>query len=95
MAPRPIPARHYGTEPLPSGAEAMGETFAAFPFWFLRITCGRCGKPMPLPTAPCECRVVRGRRRGVAGHPGGQGGRCTGIEGVSSRPVRRIVVREG
>jgi hypothetical protein len=47
MTPRPIPARHwrsYGTEPLPSGAEALGEPFAAFPSWFLRIECDRCGK---------------------------------------------------
>ena len=39
--------RHWrsdGTEPLPSGAEAMGEPFAAFPSWFLRIECDRCGK---------------------------------------------------
>jgi hypothetical protein len=33
-----------GSEPLPSGAEAMGEPFAAFPSWFLRIACDRCGK---------------------------------------------------
>ena len=39
--------RHWrsdGTEPLPSGAEAMGEPFSAFPSWFLRIECDRCGK---------------------------------------------------
>jgi hypothetical protein len=39
--------RHWrsdGSEPLPSGAEAMGEPFSAFPSWFLRIECDRCGK---------------------------------------------------
>ena len=39
--------RHWrsdGTEPLPSGAEAMSEPFAAFPSWSLRIECDRCGK---------------------------------------------------
>jgi hypothetical protein len=44
---RPAPRRHWrsdGTEPLPSGAEAMGKPFAAFPSRFLRIECGRCGK---------------------------------------------------
>ena len=47
MTARPIPRRHWrsdGTEPLLSGAEAMGEPFAAFPSWFLRIECDRCGK---------------------------------------------------
>jgi hypothetical protein len=29
---------------LPSGAEAMDEPFCAFPSWFLRIECDRCGK---------------------------------------------------
>ena len=28
----------------PSPAEALGEPFAAFPSWFLRITCDRRGK---------------------------------------------------
>ena len=34
MTTRSAPRRHwrsYGTDPLPSGAEAMGEPFAAFP----------------------------------------------------------------
>jgi hypothetical protein len=47
MTPRPIPARHwrsYGTDPLPTGAEALDEPFSAFPSWFLRITCDRRGK---------------------------------------------------
>jgi len=42
-----LPARHwrsYGTDPLPTPAEAMLEPFSAFPSWFLRITCDRCGK---------------------------------------------------
>ena len=41
------PRRHRrsdGSEPLPFGAEAMGEPFAAFPSWFLRVECDRCGK---------------------------------------------------
>jgi hypothetical protein len=47
MTTTSAPKRHWrsaGTEPLPSGAEAMGEPFAAFPSWFLRIECDRCGK---------------------------------------------------
>jgi hypothetical protein len=42
-----VPRRHwrsYGTEPLPSGPEAMAQPLAAFPSWFLRIECERCGK---------------------------------------------------
>ncbi|HEY2257646.1 MAG TPA: hypothetical protein VGI11_18575, partial [Variovorax sp.] len=47
MTARPIPARHwrsYGDDPLPSGRVAMDEPFRAFPRWFMRITCDRCGK---------------------------------------------------
>ena len=47
MTARPIPKRHwssYGGGPLPSSREALGEPFRAFPSWFMRITCDRCGK---------------------------------------------------
>src|ERR1700733_2529436 len=47
MTARPVPKRHwrsYGNDPLPTGAEAMDEPFNAFPSWFLRIECDRCGK---------------------------------------------------
>ena len=46
-ARRPVPKRHwrsYGDDKLPTGAEALDEPFAAFPSWFMRITCDRCGK---------------------------------------------------
>ncbi len=36
--------RSYGNDPLPTPAEALAEPFAAFPSWFLRIECDRCGK---------------------------------------------------
>ena len=36
--------RSYGTEPLPTPAEALDLPLAAFPSWFLKITCDRCGK---------------------------------------------------
>jgi hypothetical protein len=42
-----VPQRHwrsYDNEPLPTPAEALGEPLAAFPSWFLRIGCDRCGK---------------------------------------------------
>ena len=47
MAFQTPPQRHwrsYGTDPLPMAAEAMNEPFRAFPSWFLRIECDRCGK---------------------------------------------------
>jgi hypothetical protein len=47
MAGRKRPERYwlsYGDDPLPTGAEAMDEPFAAFPSWLMRITCDRCGK---------------------------------------------------
>jgi hypothetical protein len=46
-AARPVPRRHwrsYGDEPLPTGKDALDEPFRAFPSWFMRITCDRCGK---------------------------------------------------
>ena len=47
MTARPVPKRHWrcdGDVPLPTGAEALDEPFSAFPSWFLRIECDRCGK---------------------------------------------------
>jgi hypothetical protein len=44
---RPPPERHwrsYGTDPLPTAQEALQQPMRAFPSWFLRITCDRCGK---------------------------------------------------
>jgi hypothetical protein len=34
----------YGTEPMPTLAEALSKPLRAFPSWFLKITCDRCGK---------------------------------------------------
>ena len=100
MAVRTPPQRHwhsYGTEPLPTGAEALDEPYSAFPSWFLRITCDRCGKDRMLsethtPQRDMPIRDIFWRMR----HDGcGRPGRVellTGIEGASSRPVRRIVL---
>jgi len=47
MPARPVPRRHwrsYGDRPLPSGTEALDKPLRAFPSWFLRIVCDRCGK---------------------------------------------------
>ena len=47
MTARPVPRRHwcsYGDHPLPTGEQALEESLRAFPSWFLRIVCERCGK---------------------------------------------------
>jgi hypothetical protein len=101
MPPRPVPKRHwrsYGNDPLPSGAEALDEPLRAFPSWFLRIECDRCGKVQMVNEVPMKrgatmlIRDILARMR----HDGcgGRAGKVellTGIEGASSRPVRRIV----
>ena len=54
MTARPIPPRHwrsYGTEPLPTGQETLNQPFRAFPSWFMRVTCDRCGKDRMLNVA--------------------------------------------
>jgi hypothetical protein len=44
---RPPPQRHwrsYGAESLPTAREALDLPLRAFPSWFLKLTCDRCGK---------------------------------------------------
>jgi hypothetical protein len=103
---RPPPTRHwrsYGTDPLPTPAEALDQSLSAFPSWFLKITCDRCGKDRMLSEThapkhqremPIRVLLARARHDGC----GGRAGRVellTGIDGASSRPVRRIVLRAG
>ena len=104
MTARPVPRRHwrsYGNDPLPSGAEALDEPLRAFPSWFPRIVCERCGKERMISEAYMPQRDMlirdildRARHDGCGGRAG-KVELLTGIEGASSRPVRRIVVREG
>jgi hypothetical protein len=52
----PVPTRHwrsYGNDPLPTGQEALDEPFRAFPSWFLRIECDRCGKVQMVQRGAC------------------------------------------
>jgi hypothetical protein len=101
MTTRPVPRRHwrsYGNDPLPTPAEALCEPFGAFPSWFLRITCDRCGKDRMVNEshAPWGNRTLsqilaRTRHDGCGGHAG-KAELLTGIEGVSSRPVRKIML---
>jgi hypothetical protein len=101
---RPPPERHwrsYGDDHLPSPAEALAEPFVAFPSWFLRIECERCGKVQMVSQVyferghlPLRTILAKMRHDGCGGLPA-KAELLTGIEGVSSRPVRRIVLRAG
>ena len=98
---QPVPKRHwrsYGDDKLPTGVEALDEPFRAFPSWFMRITCDRCGKDRMLNEAhmkrsdvPIRDIIKRMRHDGCGGRAG-KVELLTGIEGASSRPVRRIVL---
>jgi hypothetical protein len=102
-APRPVPRRHwrsYGNDPLPSGEQALDEPLRAFPSWFLRIVCERCGKErmisethMPQGDMLIGDILDRMRHDGCGGRAG-KAELLTGIDG-SSRPVRRILLRDG
>jgi hypothetical protein len=75
----------------------------AFPSWFLHIVCDRRGKGRMLNEAHVSAgqRNMRLRDLLARARHEGCGGRAlkaellTGTEGVSSRPVRRIVLRGG
>jgi hypothetical protein len=104
MTTRSVPRRHwrsYGNDPLPTAAEAMDEPLSAFPSWFLRIECDRCGKVQMVNEAHARWRdrslrdiIARMRHDGCGGRAG-KAELLTGIEGVSSRPVRNIVLMDG
>ena len=103
MTVRPILTRHwrsYGDEPLPTGREALDEPFRAFPSWFLRIQCDRCGKAQMfnethMKRGDMRIRAILDRmRHDGCGGRAGKAELLTDIEGASSRPVRRIVLRE-
>ena len=66
MTGRPVPRRHwrsYGDDPLPTSREALNEPFGAFPSWFMRITCDRCGKDQMKHRATEAFRAVERRVR--------------------------------
>ena len=98
MTPQPRRWRSYGSELLPTGQEALDEPFAAFPSWFLRIECDRCGKVQMVNEAHAQWRacslrdIIARMRHDGCGGLAGKAELLTGIEGVSSRPVWRIVL---
>jgi hypothetical protein len=101
---RPPPARHwrsYGDDKLPTAAEALAEPFSAFPSWFMRIECDRCGKVRMVNEAYTPQRdmlirdiLARMRHDGCGGRVG-KVELITGIEGASSHRVRKIVLVAG
>ena len=102
MTARPIPTRHwrsYGTEPLPTGKEALDQPFSAFPSWFMRITCDRCGKDRILNEAHMNRSYMlvrdiidRMRHDGCGGRAGRDAGEqfhhCQQPAGAAARPGR-------
>jgi hypothetical protein len=101
---RTPPKRHwrsYGDGPLPTGAEALDEPFSAFPSWFTRVTCDRCGHVRMFNEThsgqrhlPIRTILEKMRHDGCGGRPE-RAKLITGIETASSRPVRKIVVIDG
>ena len=82
-----------------SGREAPDEPFRAFPSWFMRVTCDRCGKERMFSEVhsaqramPIRAILDRMRHDGCGGRAG-KAELVSGIEGASSRPVRKIVLR--
>src|SRR5271165_2267676 len=98
MTSQTPPKRHwrsYGTDPLPTSAEALDEPLRAFPSWFLSITCDRCGKAhMKRGDMPISAILDKMRHDGCGGRAG-LAVLLTGIEGASSCPVRKIVLHAG
>jgi hypothetical protein len=88
----PAPQRHwrsYGTDPLPTGTEALDEPLNAFPSWFPRVECDRCDQVQlvnqpHMPGGDMQIRTILDKMRhdGCGGLPG-KAGLVTGIEGVS------------
>jgi hypothetical protein len=75
--------------------------FSAFPSWFLRIECGLCGKVVMINEShaatklrgrPLSEILARMRHDGCGGLPSKAELLSGGIEGASSRPVRKIVL---
>jgi hypothetical protein len=100
---RTLPKRHwrsYGSNPLPTAQEALNQMFSAFPSWFLRIECDLCGKVTMINEAHAATKLrgrtlaeilARMRHDGCGGFPA-KAELLTGVGGVSSQPVRCIVL---
>jgi hypothetical protein len=84
-----------------SAEEALALPLRAFPSWFLRIVCGRCGKERVINEAHAPWRamrlvhILRRMRHHDCGGLPAYVELLSGVEGVGSRPVRLIVLRAG
>ena len=90
--------RSYGNGPLPTPQQALDEPFRAFPSWFLRIECDRCGKVQMInqihvaqDDLPLRTILARARHEGCGGHAAKAELR-PGTEADSSGPA--IVLRD-
>jgi hypothetical protein len=97
--PRARVWQSYGDDPLPSAEEALARPLWAFPSWFLRTECERCGKVqlineihMPRRHLPLRTIIDRMRHDGCGGRPA-KVELLTGVESAFSSPVRRIVLK--
>jgi hypothetical protein len=102
-AVRTPPERHwrsYGTGPLPTPQDALDQPLKAFPSWFLRIECERCFKDSMFSEAAMSernrslalCVLISRISHGSCGGRVGRAELLSGIDDVSRRPVRRIVL---
>src|SRR4029077_17980042 len=84
------------SEPLPTAREALDEPLAAFPSWFMRITCDRCGQQRMFSETHAAGQrgmlirdiIARMRHDGCGGRAG-KVELLTGTEGSRRPPVRR------
>jgi len=85
--------RPNGFRPLPAADEALRLPFPAFPSWFLRFECGRCGQAWILNEALAPQRDVVADLLAYARHEGcgGQAAKAARLNTntrVGGRPVR-------
>jgi hypothetical protein len=81
----------------------LAQPLSAFPSWFLKVTCARCGKEWMINEAsapwhihsPLSAILARMRHDGCGGLPARAELLSSVAGGIRSRPVRRVVLREG
>jgi hypothetical protein len=86
------------TDRLPTADDAMDQPLRAFPSWFLRVECDRGGAMRMISErhgALTISEIIASMRHVDCGGQPGWVELVTGIVGVSSPPVRRIVLRAG